>query len=367
MKQCIKKIAMSVLVLAMVITMLPMNTQAATVKLNKKAATIYVGDKVTLKLNGAKSVSWSSSNKKIATVTSKGVVKGVKAGSCKVTAKNKNTGKSYTCRVTVKALKKFAFKEELFRFNGAGNSIWYDEDITKELAGATIKVDGNKVDPSGIWSNGHTGIDCAKVKDGNHKVTISKKGYETFTINLEYEAPTFSNNLVDEGHVSLLQDAEAISIRINPAVIGKKVDVTVNGESVFSKVATDDDTNGDGYVFVWYNLKEMGEYTVTVSAEGYDDYTTVVTYAGKSMIDYVGLFKGSDGSYVDCMINKSVLGTKVSITINGETVFSDIASQENGEIIDGCWDYTYKLSEKGEYSVVIVIDGQEDYKTVVSY
>ena len=61
MKQCIKKIAMSVLVLAMVITMLPMNTQAATVKLNKKAATLYVGDKVTLKLNGAKSVSWSSS------------------------------------------------------------------------------------------------------------------------------------------------------------------------------------------------------------------------------------------------------------------------------------------------------------------
>lgn len=283
MKQCIKKIAMSVLVLAMVITMLPMNTQAATVKLNKKAATIYVGEKVTLKLNGAKSVSWSSSNKKIATVTSKGVVKGVKAGSCKVTAKNKKTGKSYTCKVTVKALK----------------------------------------------------------------------------------------NLVNEGDVGINQEEKAIYICIDPSVIGKKVNVTVNGERTFSRVATKDDTNGDGYVLIWYDLKEQGEYTVTVSADGYKEYTTVVTYdgdsAGNNMIDYVKLFKGSDGSYVDCMINKSVLGTKVSITINGETVFSDIASQENGEIIDGCWDYLYKLSEKGEYSVVISIDGQEDYKTVVTY
>ena len=287
MKQCIKKIAMSVLVLAMVITMLPMDTQAATVKLNKKAATIYIGEKVTLKLNGAKSVIWSSSNKKIATVTSKGVVKGVKAGSCKVTAKNKKTGKSYTCRVTVKALK----------------------------------------------------------------------------------------NLVNDGDIGINQEEKAIYICIDPSVIGKKVNVTVNGEKTFSRVATKDDTNGDGYVLIWYDLKEQGEYKVTVSADGYKEYTTVVTYdgdsagdsAGSNMIDYVGLFKGSDGSYVDCMINKSVLGTKVSITINGETVFSDIASQENGEIIDGCWDYTYKLSEKGEYSVVISIDGQEDYKTVVSY
>lgn len=283
MKQCIKKIAMSVLVLAMVITMLPMNTQAATVKLNKKAATLYVGDKVTLKLNGAKSVSWSSSNKKIATVTSKGVVKGVKAGSCKVTAKNKKTGKSYTCKVTVKALK----------------------------------------------------------------------------------------NLVNEGDVGINQEEKAIYICIDPSVIGKKVNVTVNGERTFSRVATKDDTNGDGYVLIWYDLKEQGEYTVTVSADGYKEYTTVVTYdgdsAGNNMIDYVKLFKGSDGSYVDCMINKSVLGTKVSITINGETVFSDVASEENGEIIDGCWDYLYKLSEKGEYSVVISIDGQEDYKTVVTY
>lgn len=283
MKQCIKKIAMSVLVLAMVITMLPMNTQAATVKLNKKAATLYVGDKVTLKLNGAKSVSWSSSNKKIATVTAKGVVKGVKAGSCKVTAKNKKTGKSYTCKVTVKALK----------------------------------------------------------------------------------------NLVNEGDVGINQEEKAIYICIDPSVIGKKVNVIVNGERTFSRVATKDDTNGDGYVLIWYDLKEQGEYKVTVSADGYKEYTTVVTYdgdlAGSNMIDYVKLFKGSDGSYIDCMINKSVLGTKVSITINGETVFSDIASEENGEIIDGCWDYLYKLSEKGEYSVVISIDGQEDYKTVVSY
>ena len=53
--------------------------------------------------------------------------------------------------------------------------------------------------------------------------------------------------------------------------------------------------------------------------------------------------------------------------VSFKTVFSDVASEENGEIIDGCWDYLYKLSEKGEYSVVISIDAQEDYKTIVTY
>ncbi len=50
------------------------------------------------KLTGLK---WSSSNKKIATVNSKGKVTLKKKGTCKITCKLKN-GKKYTCKVTVK-------------------------------------------------------------------------------------------------------------------------------------------------------------------------------------------------------------------------------------------------------------------------
>lgn len=70
-------------------------------KLNKKKATIYVGKALTLKVKGVKKkIKWKSSNKKIAKVTKKGKVTGIKAGKSIITAK---IGKKFLkCRVTVK-------------------------------------------------------------------------------------------------------------------------------------------------------------------------------------------------------------------------------------------------------------------------
>ncbi len=63
-----------------------------------------------LKLTGVKGkVKWLTSNKKVATVSSKGVVKAVKAGTVKITAKVGK--KKYTCKITVKAVKKATIKK----------------------------------------------------------------------------------------------------------------------------------------------------------------------------------------------------------------------------------------------------------------
>ncbi|MBQ9063327.1 MAG: Ig-like domain-containing protein [Eubacterium sp.] len=89
--------------LLMMILMLafPVSANAA-VKLSKKKATITVGKTLKLKVKGTKKkVKWKSSNKKVATVSKKGVVKGIKKGTCKITAKVGK--KKLTCKVTVKA------------------------------------------------------------------------------------------------------------------------------------------------------------------------------------------------------------------------------------------------------------------------
>lgn len=74
MKQT-KKILAVVLALVLSLSLLPTTGVSAAskqVKLNKTKATIYVGKTVTLKLkNNKKNVKWSTSNKKVATVTKK--------------------------------------------------------------------------------------------------------------------------------------------------------------------------------------------------------------------------------------------------------------------------------------------------------
>ena len=78
------------------------------IKLNKTSATLKKGKSLTLKATispssaNNKAVTWSSSNKKVATVSSKGVVKAVGNGTATITVKVKDgSGKKATCKITV--------------------------------------------------------------------------------------------------------------------------------------------------------------------------------------------------------------------------------------------------------------------------
>lgn len=76
------------------------SASAATVKLNKATLTLTEGASYTLKVTGTKNkITWSSNNKTIATVSSKGVVAAKKAGSATITATISK--KKYACKVTV--------------------------------------------------------------------------------------------------------------------------------------------------------------------------------------------------------------------------------------------------------------------------
>ena len=82
------------------------SVSAKSIKLNKTAASVTEGKTLTLKAavspsDSTDTVSWSTSNSKVATVNSKGVVTGVKAGTATITVKTSN-GKKASCKVTVK-------------------------------------------------------------------------------------------------------------------------------------------------------------------------------------------------------------------------------------------------------------------------
>lgn len=92
------------LLVAVMLVITGISAQAAAgTGISATKATIVKGSTISLTINGKAKASWKSSNKKVAAVNSKGVVKGCKTGTAKISAKVK--GKTYTCKVTVKARK----------------------------------------------------------------------------------------------------------------------------------------------------------------------------------------------------------------------------------------------------------------------
>ena len=73
-----------------------------TPSIGKKTASLTVGDKTTLAMNGTvQKIKWKSSDTKVVTVTSSGKITAKKAGTANITATVLN--KKYTCKVTVQA------------------------------------------------------------------------------------------------------------------------------------------------------------------------------------------------------------------------------------------------------------------------
>ncbi len=94
------------------VTVKPAVVKVSKITLNKTSVSVYNGKTVKLTATVApsnatsKAITWSTTNKRVATVTSGGVVKGVKPGTAYVRATAKDGSKKYgQCKVTVKAQK----------------------------------------------------------------------------------------------------------------------------------------------------------------------------------------------------------------------------------------------------------------------
>ena len=90
--------------------------EAATLNLNVSSKKLYIDEKYTLKVKGSKKyVMWRSSNKKIASVSSKGVVTAKKTGIATITATvgAGSSGKKLKCKITV--LSRLSVKNNVIR------------------------------------------------------------------------------------------------------------------------------------------------------------------------------------------------------------------------------------------------------------
>lgn len=269
----LKKAVVMVLALAMVLTCAMVTPVQAAGKLNKKSVSIYETETVSLTVKGVKSVTWKTSNKKIATVDKKGLVKGVKKGTCTVTAKDTKTKAAYSCKVTVKAAKSLGIAAKDISVFTGGETISYPGE---EIQGATYVLDGKKLGKKdySTWTDkdGERVVSYVtltkKLTDGKHTFAIQKKGYKTVTKSFKFTALKV-DGMFPDGEEPWVSDG-TLYVICTPKLDGKDFVIKVDGTEVKPKDAF---LNGDGVFVIWVDATGLsaGEHKVSVTAEGISD------------------------------------------------------------------------------------------------
>ena len=213
------------------------------VKLNKTSATLNKG--AALQLTAAiapknatnKTLTWASSNTKVATVSKKGLVKGIKAGTATITVKTANN-KKHTCKITVKTAPIAAASITLNKTSAAMTT-----NASMTLT-ATI-APANTTNKTVTWSSSNTSIttvtSAGKVtakKAGNATITAKTTNGKTATCKITVSDPIVSvSNVALSKTTAQLEPGQtlALTATITPS---NATDKTITWASSDTSVAT---------------------------------------------------------------------------------------------------------------------------------
>jgi len=303
-------ILISLMTLLIIPVVMPINetgyiVEAASIKISKTKYTMNKGQTYTLKISGTKKkVKWSTSNKKVATVSSKGKVTAKKNGTATITAKVGS--KNYKCKITVKdpSISK--------------SKIYVEKDYTYTL---TVKDTNQKVK----WSTSNKKVATVS---SNGKVTAKKKGTATITAKVANKSLKCKVNVettsISKSKITL-EKGSTYTLKVNDT---KR---TVNWSSSNKDIAT---VSSNGKV----TAKKSGTATITAKV-GSKKMKCQVTVKGSRYIDNIVI------SYLETKTSVIALLTNnnsVAISISPDMIFYD----EKGNIQSKTSDYNYCFEPK---------------------
>lgn len=310
-------------------------TGSKTIYLAKgKKATLKTTVTVTPNKAANKKVTYKSSNKKVATVTAKGVITAKKAGTAKITVTSKkNTKKKAT--VTVKVVKG---KVTSIKLNQTSGTLTVGDTVALK---ATVKVSsGGKKNV--VWSSSDTKVATVKsgkvtaVAPGTATITVKaadgtgKKATYKVTVNAKTIAVT--GITLDKTSLALKTDeSQTLNATVVPA---DATDKTVTWTTSDAKVAT----VSNGVV----KAVAPGNATITATAGGktatctvtvIPTYTTTITPADQKEVMVEVAF--SDVNKVQADVDKIAdfsADKEVVINLNGKDYTAKV---ENGHVTIG--------------------------------
>ena len=276
------------------------------VSLNKTSLTMTEGETQTLtatvKPDNAtdKSVTWSSNNTSVATVSNSGVVTAKKAGSATITVKTNNGGKTATCSVTVRAAEVSVTGVSLDK-----TSLTMTEGETQTLT-ATVSP-SNATDKSVTWSSNNTSVATVSssgvvtaVKAGSSTITVkTNNGGKTATCSVTVNAAEVSVTGISLNESSLTMtegETQTLTATIYPS---NATDKSVTWSSNNPSIAT---VSNSGVVMA----VKAGNATITVKTNnGGKTATCSVTVNASSGQEAVDLGLPSGLKWGSCNIGAS--------------------------------------------------------------
>lgn len=287
---------------------LPVSVNAASKnKLNKSKVTITVGKTTTLSVSGSKkSVTWKSSKPDVATVSSKGKVKGISAGKSVVTATVKINSKKTTklkCTVTVK---KPTISRKL-NLTSADLDVGQSVELLVANAASTDEI---------TYTSGNSAIatvdekgNIKGVEVGTTEITVDVLAKNTATLKLRCKVNVGNPPVIDA--VTFVRDGDLVvgrnSVRLKYTVDSNtKTTVTVydiSDQVVYAETANV--TKGREQEFVWDGKSTSGGY---VSAGSY--YFEITARSTKAKSDVIlayteSPFSGGTGAKTDPYVIKT--------------------------------------------------------------
>lgn len=248
-----------------------------------KKATVYVGAKKKLKVTKAPKsasakINWKSSNKKVAKVDKKGIVKGLKAGKATITAtakdKNKKTLKA-ACKVTVK---KRLIKSLTTDFSSTVMEVGATKAVKVSIKPGNASVKKLKYTSSdnSIASVSSTGLITAK-KEGKATVNVSTTDGSKKSVSIQI---TVKTKTASEVKVSgILAEETSIKLEVGTP---KQINVTVTPENAANKKLNYNTSDPDVATVSESGMIQAhakGNAEITISAADGSGISTVVNVA----------------------------------------------------------------------------------------
>ena len=323
-----------------------------TVTLSKTKLELNVGSSqkltYTVKNNTSSiSITWSSSNKSVATVDKNGNVKGVKAGTATITATYTYNGTKYkkTCSVTVK---QSSSTETPPTVTLSKTSLELNVGSSQKL---TYTVKNNSSNVSITWSSNNTSIATVD-KSGNVKGV--KAGTTTIVLSYTYNGVKYNKNctVTVKGSSSTGTTTDKTSPSLSYTVTSGKENSWVN-TNVSIKVSASDDS---GSVTLKYTRNCSSNCTYTTISSN----TITVSNTGSSVITIVATDKSGNTTSKNVTVKIDKTKPSCSLKVSETGTLSASYSDSGGSSIA-----YYGFSSSGSSSTSKTISSAGTYNYYV--